>query len=69
MPIFEYRCKRCGKVFECLVRKGDVPACPECGSEELTKLMSMFATNVRKGSGGQSSCAACTGGSCSSCRG
>ncbi|MGI6621474.1 MAG: FmdB family zinc ribbon protein [Bacillota bacterium] len=69
MPIFEYKCKHCGKVFECLVRKHDIPACPDCGTQDLTKLMSRFATNVRKGSGSQSSCGTCSGGTCSTCRG
>ncbi|HHT85631.1 MAG: FmdB family zinc ribbon protein [Bacillota bacterium] len=68
MPIFEFRCRHCGQVFECLVRKNDVPVCPECGSQDLTKLISMFSTNVRKGSAGQSSCASCSGGTCSTCK-
>jgi putative FmdB family regulatory protein len=46
MPLFEYQCKRCGTNFEALVRPGDPsPSCPECHSEELEKLLSMFAVS------------------------
>jgi putative FmdB family regulatory protein len=43
MPIFEYRCESCGQQFETLVLKGTVPACPECKSEALEKLLSIPA--------------------------
>jgi putative FmdB family regulatory protein len=43
MPIFEYRCESCGRQFETLVLKGTVPACPECKSEALEKLLSIPA--------------------------
>jgi putative FmdB family regulatory protein len=43
MPIFEYRCEGCGRQFETLVLKGTVPACPECKSEALEKLLSIPA--------------------------
>ncbi len=43
MPIFEYRCAGCGKVFETLVLVGqgekDV-RCPGCGGQDLKKLIS-----------------------------
>ncbi len=33
MPILQYRCPACGKRFEELVKKYDVPvACPGCGA-------------------------------------
>lgn len=43
MPIFEYRCQGCGHLFEQLVRKGTVPACPECRSETLERQLSVPA--------------------------
>lgn len=43
MPIFEYACRGCGKAFELLVRKGDVPACPSCASLDLEKKLSGVA--------------------------
>lgn len=37
MPIFNYKCDKCGKVFETLLRTRSAQAeCPECGSKELT---------------------------------
>jgi len=56
MPIFEYACGKCGKVFEKLVLGGDrVPAvCPKCGSKRVEQIFSTFATV----SGGRKSSAA-----------
>jgi putative FmdB family regulatory protein len=46
MPLFEYECKRCGNRFEALVRPGGpVPSCPGCHSEDLEKLLSLFAVS------------------------
>lgn len=44
MPIYEYACSDCGRRFEALVRSGTVPGCPQCGSTELEKQLSVFAT-------------------------
>jgi putative FmdB family regulatory protein len=61
MPIYEYRCEKCGEVSELLVlREAETPACKGCGSEDVVKLMS--AHNVSMGS---SSFSAPT--DCSSC--
>jgi putative FmdB family regulatory protein len=43
MPIYEYACRPCGKVFEELViRKSDEAevACPACKSGEVSRVMS-----------------------------
>jgi len=41
MPIYEYRCERCGRRFSFLVlRSDDVPHCDRCGSSQLRKLIS-----------------------------
>lgn len=45
MPIYEYACQRCGNEFEALVRQSTSPACPNCHSTELEKLLSVFATS------------------------
>ena len=51
MPIYEYRCQTCQTVFEKLVRGGKEPtACPECGAETLTRLISRAGV-IFKGSG------------------
>jgi len=74
MPLFDFRCKRCGAEFEALVLGGDQPSCPECGTSDLEKLMSTFAVGGKSGgeasaSGGSRSagCSGCSGGSCASC--
>jgi putative FmdB family regulatory protein len=43
VPIYEYTCKGCGHQFEALVRNNSTPACPECQSEELERLISVPA--------------------------
>jgi putative FmdB family regulatory protein len=45
MPIFEYRCSGCSHEFEQLVRTGDTPACPSCGSTSLERLLSMVSVS------------------------
>lgn len=50
MPIFEYRCNDCSAKFEELVsRSDDKVSCPECGSENTSKLLSMFAASASGG--------------------
>ena len=43
MPLFDFVCKPCGHSFELLVRGSSVPVCPECGSAELVKQVSLPA--------------------------
>jgi putative FmdB family regulatory protein len=62
MPIYEYRCRKCGKNFEFLKKSaGDKPGCPHCNSREAERLLSRFAV----GKGGQATkadaCENCTG--------
>ena len=45
MPIFEYSCKSCGREFETLVRPDTTPACPDCASTELERLLSLPAVH------------------------
>lgn len=43
MPIYEYRCDRCGKVLEVFQKKSEPDeslVCPDCGSKKLKKLVS-----------------------------
>ncbi len=43
MPIYEYRCKKCGSEFELYLKSSkQVPTCPDCGSKSLEKKMSGF---------------------------
>lgn len=62
MPLFEYRCSRCGHVFEHLWRgreRREELRCPACGAEEMEKLVSRFGTIASS-----SSSAAYSGPSC-----
>ncbi|HID86080.1 MAG TPA: zinc ribbon domain-containing protein [Anaerolineae bacterium] len=48
MPIYEYQCQKCGATFEKFVRSSSAQIelrCPECGSEEVRKVFSLFATS------------------------
>jgi putative FmdB family regulatory protein len=51
MPVYEYRCEKCGKEFEAWQRISDDPieSCSECGGR-ASKLISQ-STFVLKGSG------------------
>ena len=42
MPIYEFSCHKCGRVFDLLVMGGeDVDMkCPDCGGRDIVKLMS-----------------------------
>lgn len=47
MPIYEYECRGCSRHVSLLVRSlasREAPRCPRCGSAELSRLMSRFAT-------------------------
>ncbi|MBI1940831.1 MAG: zinc ribbon domain-containing protein [Acidobacteria bacterium] len=48
MPIFEYTCKKCGKVFEKLVmRQVERPQpCPHCGSKKVERQFSTFSATI-----------------------
>lgn len=46
MPIYEYRCRKCGKRFSVLtLRVSEMPSvqCDKCGSRTADRLMSRFA--------------------------
>ena len=70
MPIFEYRCRKCGHVSEFL-EKADAPgphACAECNSRRTEKIFSTFSAQVNHGGAAAPPCAAhcpdSAGGSC-----
>jgi putative FmdB family regulatory protein len=54
MPIYEYKCEKCGSYFELLRRMSDADrdlVRPECRSEEVRRLLSSFATSGCGGRG------------------
>ncbi len=70
MPIFEFACSECGQSFEELVfsaSKIDEVVCPACGSGQVKKKMSTFASKVMGGGSsfslGASSAPSCSTGS------
>lgn len=69
MPIFEFVCNDCGQPFEDLIFGSSIEGviCPACGSEQVKKKMSTFASKIG-GDGaslslGSSSAASCSTGS------
>jgi len=52
VPIYEYRCKKCGKQFEYMQRMSDAPKkkCEACGALALERLISSTSFQL-KGSG------------------
>lgn len=67
MPIYEFICDACQKESEILVRSHDWSdvSCPECGSTQLEKKLSVFAASSGEAdaappcSGNPSSCGRC----------
>jgi putative FmdB family regulatory protein len=46
MPIYEFACPKCRKIFSFLSKRispDHVPACPKCGNKKLSKEISRFA--------------------------
>lgn len=56
MPIYEYKCRECERVFEVLkrtTRADELPErCPGCGGEDTEKLFSSFSGMVTASGGG-----------------
>lgn len=70
MPIYEYRCDKCGE-FEKLVFGNQDVVCPQCGGT-VTRVMSACsfksaAGDFKSSGGGGSSCSGCSSTSCASC--
>ena len=57
MPMFEFECRACGVRFEDLCSSSDETGnveCPRCGSLDISRTLSSFATSGPSGSGGAS---------------
>ncbi|HOG48137.1 MAG TPA: zinc ribbon domain-containing protein [Anaerolineae bacterium] len=65
MPIFEYRCPRCGQVFEHWWRgreRREELRCPQCGEQHVEKLVSALGTRGSSAFGSAGSSCAPSGG-------
>ncbi len=53
MPIYEYRCEKCGKVFELLRHIDDhnTVQCVQCGSTDTKKLIASHTSFQLRGTG------------------
>ena len=70
MPIYEYRCDRCGKAFEELVFGNARVACPACQAKAVTKQLSIPARPMAGKAAAAAAAPACeTGMPSSSCCG
>lgn len=79
MPIYEYHCKDCDKIFESLVFANETPECPFCSSLNVHKRMSACSFVSKGGSGSHgasetvkrsassSPCSGCSAASCAGC--
>jgi putative FmdB family regulatory protein len=69
MPIYEFRCLKCGRVFELLkLKKEDEPIkmkCPKCSSPEIERVLSTIniGTSARGGSA-KTTFKSCSSGTC-----
>jgi putative FmdB family regulatory protein len=67
MPIYEFACSKCGRSFEELVSMSKISevVCPQCGSGQVKKKMSTFASKPAEGGSsfslGSSSASCATG--------
>ena len=66
MPIFEYRCKKCGHVSEVLVKgqRARRPRCEKCGSRKTEKVFSSFAVGISGPPGSSAKCSTCPDRTC-----
>ncbi|WP_027364841.1 FmdB family zinc ribbon protein [Desulfotruncus alcoholivorax] len=75
MPIYEFRCDKCGNRFEKLCSLGENGKelkCPKCSAVGAHRVMSGFTKKSSGGtevigSGGGSGCGSCSSTNCSSC--
>jgi len=71
MPVYEYRCDRCGVDFERLLFSSSTRvACPSCGAAEVTRRPSSFGmSGVEHQTTQSGGCTGCHASSCAGCGG
>jgi putative FmdB family regulatory protein len=45
MPIYEYTCQSCQAEAELLIRGSEKPQCPQCGSQRMSRQLSVVAAH------------------------
>jgi putative FmdB family regulatory protein len=64
VPLYEYACRQCGRVFEDLVfGKAPAPVCPACSGADVERLLSRVAVGRAEGAAAAGPAA----GACGSC--
>ncbi len=44
MPVYSFRCRKCGREYEAFVTKmGETASCPACGDRKPERLLSIIA--------------------------
>jgi putative FmdB family regulatory protein len=54
MPLYEYECQDCGRIFEVFTQLREVwatPKCPECGKVNVERVLSSFSGTSGGGGG------------------
>ena len=67
MPIFDYQCSECGRTYDVFHKGREIVAdieCPQCGSAQYKKLMSVPMVAVSSASGKSMSASEDSSGSC-----
>lgn len=71
MPIYEYRCLKCGEEFEELVLSSSHEVrCPKCSKAKLERLLSTCSYKSEGklvSPGSSNACTSCTSRNCSNC--
>lgn len=49
VPLYDFRCRRCGERFEELVAHGAAPPCPTCAAPDPERLLGSIAPPLRLG--------------------
>lgn len=56
MPVFEFKCQKCGRMFEKFVlsARSESDRCPGCGSDNVRRMFSSFSSRGGSAAGGNS---------------
>jgi putative FmdB family regulatory protein len=68
MPIYEFKCKKCGNIFETLffsLQEKRQVSCPACQSKRTARVMSIFGGKSGGASSATTGASSCSASSCS----